>query len=255
LRYDVEIDLEEAHRGSEHSVQVPRLEVCSTCRGSGAADPASLVVCDLCGGRGVLHLQQGFFSFSQTCNRCRGSGRIIARPCATCQGSGRVPRERSIRVRIPSGVEDGTQLRIAGEGEAGPRGSPSGHLYVVIHVKEHPYFKREGRDLYSELPITFSRAFLGGEVKVRTLDGVETVKIPEGVQTGSPLKLKGKGMRQGNGSARGDHYLVLRVVTPKAQRAQGKKMNDLFRELAELEGEEPSLEGRDLFDRVKDFFA
>jgi molecular chaperone DnaJ len=255
LRYDVEIDLEEAHLGSEHSIQVPRLETCTTCRGSGAADAGSVVVCDLCGGRGTLHLQQGFFSFTRPCDRCRGSGRIISRPCAACQGAGRLPAERTIRVRIPSGVEDGTQLRIGGEGEAGTGGGPAGNLYVVVQVAEHPRFKRHGRDLYSELPITFSRAFLGGEVKVRTLDGPETLRIPEGVQTGATLKLKGKGMRQINGPGRGDQYFVVRVVTPKSSRTQAKKLAEIFRQLSELEGEEPDLQGRDFIDRVKDFFA
>jgi len=213
------------------------------------------VACDLCGGRGTLHMQQGFFSFSRTCDRCRGSGRIIAKPCASCQGAGRLRKERTIRIRIPPGVEDGSQLRIAGEGEGGIRGGPPGNLYVVVHVAEHATFKRDGRDLYCELPITFSRAFLGGEVKARTLDGVETIKVPEGVQTGTSLRLKGKGMSSVNGAVRGDLYVILRVVTPRASRADNKKMAELFRRLAEVEGEEPSLEGRDFMDRVKDFFA
>jgi molecular chaperone DnaJ len=152
-------------------------------------------------------------------------------------------------------VEDGSQLRIPGEGEGGIRGGPPGNLYVVVHVAEHPLFKRDGRDLYCELPITFSRAFLGGEVKVRTLDGVETLKVPEGAQTGASLRMKGKGMSPVNGGARGDQYVILRVVTPRATRADGKKLAELFRRLEELEGEEPSLEGRDFIDRVKDFFA
>ncbi len=255
LRYDVRIDLEEAHRGSEHSIEIPRLESCATCKGSGAADPSSLVVCDLCGGRGTLHMQRGFFSVSRTCDRCRGTGRVIAKPCAACQGAGRMRKERTIRVRIPPGVEDGSQLRIAGEGEGGTRGGPPGNLYVVIHVAEHATFKRDGRDLYCELPITFSRAFLGGEVKVPTLDGVETLKIPQGVQTRTSMRLKGKGMPSVNGTSRGDLHVILRVVTPRPSRADQKKMAELFRRLAELEGEEPGLESRDFIDRVKDFFA
>ncbi len=255
LRYDVTIDLEEAYRGAEHSIDVPRMETCSTCRGSGAADPSSLVVCDLCGGRGTLHLQQGFFSVSRTCDRCRGSGRIIAKPCASCQGAGRLRKERALRIRIPQGVEDGSQLRIAGEGEGGIRGGPPGNLYVVVHVAEHATFQRDGRDLYCELPITFSRAFLGGDVKARTLDGDETIRVPEGAQTGTRLRLKGKGMPSVNGSVRGDLYIILRVVTPRASRADQKRMAELFNRLAELEGEEPSLESRDFMDRVRDFFA
>jgi len=254
LRYDAEISLEEANQGSEQTIQVPRLETCAACRGSGAADPASLVVCDLCGGRGTIHLQQGFFSISRTCDRCRGAGRIIAKPCASCQGAGRLRKERTIRFRIPPGVEDGTQMRIAGEGEAGGRGAPAGDLFVVIHVTPHPVFKRDGRDLYCEIPITFSRAFLGGEVKVRTLDGLEKIHVPEGAQAGSSLRMKGKGMRSVNGSGRGDLYAVLRVVTPKPSRSN-KKLTEIFRQLADVEGEEPNLEDRDFMDRVKDFFA
>src|SRR5437867_2448835 len=138
----------EAARGSETSIQIPRLETCPTCRGHGAADPDAIVPCDLCHGRGTLHLQQGFFSMTRTCDRCGGSGRVIRNPCAACQGKGRVPKERTIRVRIPAGVEDGAQLRLAGEGEAGIGGAPPGNLYVVIQIPEHPTFKRDGRDLY-----------------------------------------------------------------------------------------------------------
>jgi len=253
LRYDLEIDLEEVARGSETEVRIPRLEACPTCKGSGAAGASSLVSCDLCGGRGTLHLRQGFFSFSRTCDRCRGTGRIIRKPCALCQGAGRLRKERTIRVRIPAGVEDGSQLRLAGEGEAGAPGAPAGHLYVVVHVRDHPNFKRQGKDLYSEALITFSRAVLGGDLKVRTLDGAETLRLSEGVQTGSTLRLKGKGLPSANGSGHGDQYVVLRVVTPRPTRS--KKMKELFRELSTLEGEEPELEERDLIDRVKDFFA
>src|SRR5206468_4008639 len=222
--------------------------------GTGAVGPDSLTVCDLCGGRGTLHLQQGFFSFSRTCDRCHGSGRIIRNPCAECEGAGRVRRDRSLRIRIPAGVEDGSQLRIPGEGEAGTRSGPSGSLFVAIHIPEHPYFRREGRDLYCELPITFSRAYLGGEAKVRTLDGTQKIRVPEGIQGGATLKLRGKGLPAPGTSARGDQIIVFRVVTPKAGR-NSKKMIEVFRQLEELEGDEPSLEGRDFINRVKDFFA
>ena len=253
LRYDLEIDLEEAAQGSDTTLRVPRLETCSSCKGSGAVDPSAMRVCDLCRGQGTIHLQQGFFRISRTCDRCRGTGRIIRTPCAECEGAGRVRKERTLRVRIPAGVEDGNQLRLAGEGEAGARGGRPGDLYVVIHVREHPHFRRDGQDLYAELPITVSRAFLGGEAKVRTLFGTETLRIPEGVQTGATLKLKGKGLPAPNGSAPGDQYVTIRVVTPRPGR--NKRMKDLFRELEGLEGDEPDLEGRDFIHRVKDFFA
>ncbi len=252
LRYELEMDLDEAARGSETSIQIPRLETCPTCRGNGAADPDAIVPCDLCHGRGTLHLQQGFFSMTRTCDRCGGSGRVIRNPCAACQGKGRVPKERTIRVRIPAGVEDGAQLRLAGEGEAGIGGAPPGNLYVVIRIPEHPIFKRDGRDLYSELPITVSRAFLGGEVKVRTLEGTEVLRVPEGTQTGSTFRLRGKGMPSVNGSGRGDQYVTVRIVTP---RPSNKKMKDVFKQLAELEGDEPAVTGRDFIGKVKDFFV
>ena len=252
LRYEMEMDLEEAARGSETSIRIPRLETCTTCRGNGAADPAAIVPCDLCHGRGTLHLQQGFFSMTRTCDRCGGSGRVIRNPCASCQGKGRVPKERTIRVRIPAGVEDGAQLRLAGEGEAGTGGAPPGNLYVVIRIPEHATFKRDGRDLYSELPITVSRAFLGGEVKVRTLEGTEGLRVPEGTQTGSTFRLRGKGMPSVNGPSRGDHFVTVRVVTP---RPSSKKIKDLFKQLAELEGEEPAVTGRAFIGKMKDFFA
>ena len=253
LRYDLEIDLEEAARGMEHSIRVPRRETCSTCRGSGAADPDSLVVCDRCRGRGTVHLQQGFFTFARTCDRCRGSGRIIRNPCATCEGVGRIHREHTLRVRIPAGVETDDQLRLVGEGEGGIRGGPPGSLYVVISVRRHPFFERDGRNLHCKLPITFSRAFCGGQVEVRTLDSTEMLRIPEGIQSGTTLRLKGKGLPSPNGSARGDQFVTVRVVTPKPTR--DKKLREVFRQLADLEGEEPHVESGDFFDRVRDFFG
>ena len=254
LRCDVEITLEEAARGVEREIRIPRLETCATCRGTGAADPSAQTVCDLCSGRGTLTLQQGFFSFTRTCDRCRGSGRIIRNPCAECEGAGRLRREKTLRVRIPAGMEEGSQLRISGEGESGSRGGPAGSLYVVVHIPEHDFFKRDGRDLYCELPITFSRAYLGGEVQVKTLEGSQKIKVSARTQSGDAVRLKGKGLPTPGSSGRGDQVVVLRVVTPSPGK-QGKKMDELFRQLAELEGDEPSLESRDLIDRVKDFFA
>ncbi|HEU5180586.1 MAG TPA: molecular chaperone DnaJ, partial [Candidatus Polarisedimenticolia bacterium] len=249
LRVDVEITLEEAARGKEEELRVPRNETCPTCKGSGAADPSAAVRCDLCGGRGTITLQQGFFSFSRTCDRCSGSGRVIKTPCAECEGRGLLHRERTLRVKIPAGVDDGSQLRIAGEGEAGSRGGGPGSLYVVIHVAEHAFFQRDGRDLYCELPITVSRAYLGGEVPVRTLEGVQKIRVPGGAQSGTRVKLKGKGLPAPGSSSRGDQIVVLRVVVPRSGRGT-KAMDDLFRKLETLEGEEPSAESRDFLDRV-----
>lgn len=254
LRYDLELGLEQVRVETPTELKVPRLESCETCGGSGAADPDSLAVCEQCGGRGTVSLQQGFFAFTRPCGRCRGSGRIIRNPCGECEGAGRIRRERTIRVPIPAGIEDGTQIRVSGQGEGGERGGPPGDLYVVVHVREHREFKRHGQDIYLQLPITFSRAFLGGEVTVKTLHGTETVRLPEGVQSGSAVRMKGKGLPAFNGSATGDQYLRIRVVTPKPTR--DTQLKDLFRELAKLEGDQPEIgEEKPFFDRVKDFFG
>jgi molecular chaperone DnaJ len=254
LRADLQITLEEAALGKEEELRVPRNETCATCKGSGAADPSAVMRCDLCAGRGTITLQQGFFSFSRTCDRCGGSGRVVKTPCAECEGRGMLHRERALRIKIPAGVDDGSQLRVAGEGEAGSRGGPPGSLYVVIHVAEHPIFQRDGRDIFCELPITVSRAYLGGEVPVKTLDGVQRIRVPGGAQTGTRVKIKGKGLPAPGSSSRGDQIVVLRVVVPRSGRGT-KAMDELFRQLESLEGEEPSAESRDFLDRVKDFFA
>src|SRR5207247_5793600 len=183
LRYDMEISFDESARGSETSIQIPREENCETCKGSGAAAGSSPTTCPQCRGQGQVRFQQGFFQVTRTCPQCRGTGKIVAKPCATCRGTGRTTRERKITVKIPAGIATGQQLRLQGEGEAGSAGGPAGSLYVVIHVQEHEFFRRDGMNLFCEIPVNFTTVALGGEIDVRTLDGTEKVKVPEGTQT------------------------------------------------------------------------
>src|SRR5688572_27917562 len=178
LRYDLEMTLEEAAAGMTAQLRIPRLEACDACQGLGAAPGTQPETCATCSGAGQVRYQQGFFSVARTCGNCRGAGRVIKTPCETCRGAGRVERERSMEVKIPSGVETGSRLRLAGEGEAGAQGGPAGDLYVVIHVKEHEVFERQGNNLYASVPVTFAQAALGSETTVPTLDGQESLKVP-----------------------------------------------------------------------------
>jgi molecular chaperone DnaJ len=191
LRYDLEISFEEAARGVDTSIQIPRQETCDTCQGSGAAAGSSPTTCAQCKGQGQVRFQQGFFTVARTCPQCDGRGKVIAKPCASCHGAGRVARERKITVKIPPGIATGQQLRLQNEGEAGSGGGPAGHLYVVIQVQDHEFFRRDGVNLFCEVPVNFTTVALGGEVEVPTLDGSDTVKIPEGTQTGTTLRLRG----------------------------------------------------------------
>jgi molecular chaperone DnaJ len=214
LRYDLEISLEEAARGVETRLQIPRLETCESCRGAGTEPGSRRVACGMCRGRGQLRYQQGFLTVARTCPQCGGEG-ASQTPCRACGGQGRVQQERVLKVRIPPGVEEGSQLRLTGEGEGGFRGGPPGDLYVVVHIREHPFFTREGAHLYCTLPITFVQAALGAEVDVPTLDGTAKLQIPPGTQNGQVLRLKGKGMPSLHGRGRGDacYRIVVEVPT------------------------------------------
>ena len=262
LRYDLEISFEEAARGTETTVQIPRQENCETCQGSGAAPGSSPTVCPQCHGQGQVRFQQGFFTVARTCPQCRGAGRIITKPCPTCRGAGRVSRERKITVKIPAGIATGQQLRLQNEGEGGVAGGPSGHLYVVIHVQEHAFFRRDGINLFCEIPVNFTTVALGGEVQVPTLDGTETVKVPEGTQTGTTLRLRGKGMPDVNGRGRGDLFATVQVLTPKKLTKEQRHLLDQLGKILPKEKFEPRPRGddaaqdeRNLFDRVKDMFG
>jgi molecular chaperone DnaJ len=258
LRYDLEISFEEAASGTETSIQIPRHETCETCHGTGAAEGSKPTTCPQCQGRGQLRYQQGFFTVARTCGQCRGTGSVIAKPCATCKGLGRVQKERKLTVKIPAGIATGQRMRISGEGEAGAAGGPSGDLYVVVHVQDHPFWQRDGNDLYCEIPVNFPTIALGGEIHIPTLDGEEAFKVPEGTQSGSAFRLRGRGMPDVSGRGRGDLVVTIKVITPKKLSKEQKKVLEQLQGMLPKEKFEPTpvdREDRGLFDRVKDIFG
>jgi molecular chaperone DnaJ len=258
LRYDLEIPFAEAAKGVETSIQIPRQETCDTCAGSGAAAGSKPTSCPQCHGRGQLRYQQGFFTVARTCGQCRGTGSVIAKPCATCKGSGRVPNERKLTVRVPAGIATGQRLRLTGEGEAGGMGGPPGDLYVVIHVQDHPFFHRDGNDLYVEVPLNFSTVALGGEIRIPTLEGDEPFKVPEGTESGQAFRLRGRGMPDVAGRGRGDLFVTMKVSTPKKLTKEQKKLLEQLAGSLPKEKFEPTpvtQEDKGLFDRVKDIFG
>jgi molecular chaperone DnaJ len=249
LRYNLEIEFEEAVFGTQAKIKVPRQKTCDICGGSGQQPGSEPEVCPTCKGHGQVRYQQGFFSVSQTCSTCRGEGRIIKNPCAQCQGSGRVREEKNLSVKIPAGVESGTRLKLVGEGGAGVNGGPPGDLYVVIEVKEHPFFQRRGDDLYCQVEISFAQAALGADIEVETIDGREMISLPGGTQSAELVYLKGKGVPHLNGYGRGDQIVELVVVTPKKLSA---RQRELFQELAREEGDSSTHEGKSLFSKVRE---
>ena len=215
LRYNLEISLEDAHAGRQAQIQVPTSIVCEACTGSGAEAGSSPVACPTCHGMGRVRAQQGFFTIERTCPACHGVGQVIKNPCKSCHGAGRVQREKTLAVNIPAGVEEGTRIRLAGEGEAGLRGGPPGDLYIFIAVTPHPLFRREGSDLFCRVPIAMTTAALGGTIEVPTIEGTRAqVNVPAGTQTGRQFRLRGKGMPQLRGGAGGDLYIQTVVETP-----------------------------------------
>jgi molecular chaperone DnaJ len=260
LRYDLEITFEESARGAETSIQIPRQETCESCNGSGASPGSTATMCPQCHGQGQMRYQQGFFTVARTCPQCRGNGRIITKPCHTCRGIGRVSRERKITVKIPAGIATGQQLRLQGEGEAGSGGGPAGHLYVVVHVQEHEFFRRDGLNLFCEIPVNFTTLALGGHIQVPTLDGTEQLKIHEGTQTGTTLRLRGKGMPDVNGNGKGDLFATIQVHTPKKLTKEQRQLIEQLAKMLPEERFEPrtrddAQDERNLFDRVKDMFG
>lgn len=252
LRYNLKISLEDAFHGKETAISVPGSAACETCSGSGAEGGAEPATCPTCSGLGKVRAQQGFFTIERTCPTCGGRGQVIKNPCRTCMGQGRVARERTLNVRIPEGVENGTRIRLAGEGEAGRRGGPPGDLYIFLELEDHPIFTRDGMDLFCRMPVSMVTAALGGEIEAPTLDGGRTrVKIPAGSQAGKQLRLKGKGMPQLRGGRWGDLYLELAVETPVNLT---QKQKDLLREFEEA-GRENNPETEDFFTRVKNFWG
>ena len=259
LRYDLEIAFEEAARGTDTTIQVPRLETCESCRGSGAEPGTSPVACPQCQGRGQIRRQQGFFTIAHTCGRCRGAGRIIQKPCPTCHGATQVQQDRKLTVKIPAGVASGQRLRLVGEGEHGVGGGPPGDLYVVLGVHDHPFFRRDGNHLVCEIPVSYPTLALGGEIAVPTLDGTDRLKIPEGTASGSTFRLRSKGMPDVSGRGRGDLFVHVQADVPKKL---DKEQKALLRQLAKTlpaDDFEPRTlddhEDKNLFDRVKDIFG
>ena len=250
LRFDLEIDFEEAVFGKEVSLDVPRVVVCTTCSGSGAKPGSSPVACSGCGGRGQIRYSQGFFAVSRTCPQCGGAGQVIKDPCAACSGAGRIRETKKISVKIPAGVDDGSRLRITGEGEAGWNGGPAGDLYVFVSVREHEKFTRRDYDIHSEHAISFTQAALGAEVKIETLDGKETLRVPPGTQPNQVFRLRGKGVQFLDGTGRGDHYVHVSVRIPSSLSDEQRR---LLEQLAEIEGESPPERG--VLDKVKEFFS
>ena len=252
LREDVTLEFEEAVFGTETSVTVRRHETCEECRGSGAAAGKAPVSCRSCGGRGQVRYQQGFFSMARTCPTCQGAGSVITDPCLKCKGEGRVLRQRTVDAKVPAGVEDGTRIRFTGLGEAGAHGGPAGDLYVVLHVKEHPLFEREGNDLHCVIPISFSQAALGTEIRVPTLDGEHTLKVPDGTQSGTTIRIRGKGVPVLNGHGKGDLFVEVRVQTPGKL---NKRQRELLQELEGMAHVENKPQRRTLLGKVKDIFG
>ncbi len=251
LREDLNLAFEEAVFGVKKEISYRRHELCDACHGSGAAAGKHPVSCNQCGGRGQVRYQQGFFTVSRTCPACGGVGSVITDPCKTCKGQGRVARQRTKEVEIPAGVEDGMRVRLGEAGEAGVHGGGAGDLYVVLHVKEHPFFEREGNDLYCVLPISFTQAALGTELKVPTLEGEQTLRIPDGTQSGTSFRLRGKGVPVLNGRGKGDLYVEARVQTPGKLT---KREKELLQELDSLRSVENKPEHRTLLSKVKDIF-
>jgi molecular chaperone DnaJ len=254
LRYDMTLSFEEASAGVTTKIKLPRQEYCEACNGTGAKKGTGVQACQTCGGRGQLAYQQGFFTITRTCPACQGAGQIVREHCPECRGQGRLEREKTIELRIPPGVDTGTRLRVGGEGEPGPNGGPAGDLYVVLDVKEHPFFERRGADLYCTIPLSIAQASLGAELQVPGLNGEEKLKIPEGTQSGAVFRIKGKGLADPRGGGKGDLYYHVRVLTPtKLTREQRKLMEQLGYTIRV--DNKPADRNSSIFDKVKDIFG
>lgn len=253
LRYHLDLTFEEALFGTESSLEIPRTEPCVSCHGSGSAGQGP-TTCTACRGAGQVTFQQGFFSVARSCGRCRGTGRVVTDPCPACRGQGQVPVERKLQVKIPPGVDSGSQLRIAGEGEAGTAGGPAGDLYVALRVAGHPFFHREGTSLLCEVPLAITQAALGASIEVPTADGGSTkVQVPEGTQTGTTFRVKGQGVPHLGGRGRGDLHVVVRVVVPSRLTPEQRKLLEQLARTLPI----PDSRGKDrsILDKVKDMLS
>ena len=255
LRYNLEISLETAFKGDQVTIRVPGWNACEPCHGSGAANGAAPTTCPTCRGQGRVRAQQGFFTIERTCSSCGGAGQVIKDPCRYCSGSGRIRKEKTLEVSIPPGVDDGTRIRLSGEGEMGMRGAPAGDLYVFLSVKPHRFFQRDGADLQCRVPITMPTAALGGQIEVPTIDGSRSqVTIPAGTQSGQQFRLRGKGMSILRNSNRGDLYIEVSVETPvKLTKRQKELLQEFEREGGSAPGTHPESEG--FFAKVKEFLG
>jgi molecular chaperone DnaJ len=252
-RGDITLTFEEGAFGKKTEVKVRRYEACDQCHGSGAAAGKGPTTCASCGGRGQVRYQQGLFSIARTCPSCQGAGRVISDPCTKCKGESRVMRERTIDVNVPAGVEDGTRIRYQEQGDAGVNGGPAGDLYVILKVKPHPFFEREGKDLHCSVPVSFTQAALGAEIMVPTLDGGEhKLKVPEGTQSGTTFRVRGKGVPALQSSGKGDMYVHLRIQTPAKL---SKRQRELLTELGGTFEIENKPEPRSLLEKMKDIFG
>jgi molecular chaperone DnaJ len=252
LRYDLTLEFEEAVFGVEKEITVRRAETCDDCKGSGAAKGKAATTCPQCKGAGQVRFQQGFFSVAKTCSACGGTGSIISDPCKTCSGQTTVERSHQLLVKVPAGVEQDTRIRYQGEGEAGRYGGPAGDLYVVLNVRKHKFFERDGDDLHCVMPVSFPQAALGTEIEIETLEGRETIKIPEGTQSGKEFKLRGKGVPHLNERGKGDLVVEVRVATPTKLT---KQQRDLLKQLSETMVVENAPQSRGLFGKMKDIFS
>lgn len=254
LKYNMELTLEQAVFGTEVKIRVPTLDACSTCNGSGAKKGTSPSTCTTCGGVGQVRMQQGFFAVQQTCPNCRGQGQVITDPCPSCHGQGRVQNHKSLSVKVPAGVDNGDRIRLGGEGEAGQNNGPAGDLYVQIHVKPHPLFKRDDGDLMCEMPISISTAALGGELEVPTLNGRLKLKIPAETQSGKLFRLRGKGVKPVRSGVTGDLLCRVMVETPVKLNNKQKELLREFDESIKKDGKQHNPQSASWMDRVKNFF-
>jgi len=250
LRYDLEINFMEAVAGVKTKIKIPRQETCQSCRGTGADPKEGLSTCTACQGQGSVRYQQGFFTIRRTCSTCQGQGQLIKKACSQCRGQGQVRKEKVLEIKIPAGVDQGSRLRIMGEGEGGPKGGPSGDLYVVLSVEEHPFFQRQDNNIYCEIPISFSQAALGGETTVPTLEKPQKIKIPAGTQSDTVFRLKGRGIVSLNGYGKGDQLVRVKVATPKKLT---KEQKELFEQLTAISGD--AEESSSLFEKVKEILT
>jgi molecular chaperone DnaJ len=255
LRYNLEISLEQAARGTDTKIRIPTMETCETCKGSGAKPGTQPKTCETCHGSGTVRLSQGFFSIQQTCPTCHGTGKMVTDPCAACRGAGRIKKHKTLAVKIPSGVDEGDRIRLSGEGEAGVNGGPPGDLYVVIHLRAHSVFQREGDDLHCEMPISFTQAALGGEIEIPTLDGSAKIKVPPETQTGQVFRLRGKGIKGVRSSYPGDLLCEVVVETPVRLTERQKEVLRELEEINRKDGNRHNPRAKSFMEKVREFFA